>query len=160
MDEFSAEGMNEEQRIARLERKVGHNRLVLTIVALILVVGLSVSITIGILKALQADVAYATQKEFEALQEKNAALLVRIEASEKALEQLNENYQNGDAARILKVLRQQEISYREFLQIMKTGMVDLAKMVPGSRTWLDIYHDQIDEVVEDSQQRTDNMAQP
>lgn len=153
MDNSELENLTEEQRIARLERKVGQNRLLLTIVALVIVIGLSVSITIAIIKVLRVDEPYAKVGELEQQQEQLQTLMAKLETMDSRVAQLESNYQLSSAADIKATLVKQEQSYRQFLAAMQTGMVDLAKMVTGSRTWLDIYSEQLDEVIEASEER-------
>lgn len=153
MESDELESLTEEQRIARLERKVGQNRLLLTAVALIIVVGLSVSITIGIIKTLRVDEPYAKVSEIEEQIESIETINEQLETINNKLTQLDANYKLSSASELKQALAAQEQSYRTFLSAMKVGMVDLAKMVTGSRTWLDIYTEQIDEVISDSEIR-------
>ena len=160
MENSELESLTEEQRISRLERKVGQNRLLLTIVALVIVIGLSVSITIGIIKVLRVDEPYAKVREMEQQQEQLQVMAENLATLEERIAQLEKNYRLSSAADIKATLIKQEQSYRHFLTSMKVGMVDLAKMVTGSRTWLDIYSEQIDEVIEESEEREAELSLP
>jgi len=153
MENSELESLTEEQRIARLERKVGQNRLVLTLVALTIVVGLSVSITFAIIKILRVDEPYAKVREMEQQQEQLEVMEEQLADMQAKILVLEKSYELSSAADLKKTLAQQEQSYRTFLSTMKVGMVDLAKMVTGSRTWLDIYSDQLDDVIKASEAR-------
>ena len=153
MENSELESLTEEQRITRLERKVGQNRLLLSIVALVIVIGLSVSITIGIIKVLRVDEPYAKVRELEQQQEQLQQMMANLEDMQERIALLEQNYQLSSAADIKATMVKQEQSYRQFLYGMKVGMVDLAKMVTGSRTWLEVYSEKIDEVIEGSEER-------
>jgi len=153
MENSELESLTEEQRITRLERKVGQNRLLLSIVALVIVIGLSVSITIGIIKVLRVDEPYAKVREVEQQQEQLQQMMTNLEDMQERIALLEQNYQLSSAADIKATMVKQEQSYRQFLYGMKVGMVDLAKMVTGSRTWLEVYSEKIDEVIEGSEER-------
>ena len=153
MESSELESLTEEQRITRLERKVGQNRLLLSIVALVIVIGLSVSITIGIIKVLRVDEPYAKVRELEQQQEQLQQMMANLEDMQERIALLEQNYQLSSAADIKATMVKQEQSYRQFLYGMKVGMVDLAKMVTGSRTWLEVYSEKIDEVIEGSEER-------
>lgn len=153
MESSELESLTEEQRITRLERKVGQNRLLLSIVALVIVIGLSVSITIGIIKVLRGDEPYAKVRELEQQQEQLQQMMANLEDMQERIALLEQNYQLSSAADIKATMVKQEQSYRQFLYGMKVGMVDLAKMVTGSRTWLEVYSEKIDEVIEGSEER-------
>ena len=153
MENSELESLTEEQRITRLERKVGQNRLLLSIVALVIVIGLSVSITIGIIKVLRVDEPYAKVRELEQQQEQLQQMMANLEDMQERIVLLEQNYQLSSATDIKATMVKQEQSYRQFLYGMKVGMVDLAKMVTGSRTWLEVYSEKIDEVIEGSEER-------
>jgi len=153
MENSELESLTEEQRITRLERKVGQNRLLLSIVALVIVIGLSVSITIGIIKVLRVDEPYAKVRELEKQQEQLQQMMANLEDMQERIALLEQNYQLSSATDIKATMVKQEQSYRQFLYGMKVGMVDLAKMVTGSRTWLEVYSEKIDEVIEGSEER-------
>jgi cell division protein FtsB len=153
MESSELESLTEEQRITRLERKVGQNRLLLSIVTLVIVIGLSVSITIGIIKVLRVDEPYAKVRELEQQQEQLQQMMANLEDMQERIALLEQNYQLSSAADIKATMVKQEQSYRQFLYGMKVGMVDLAKMVTGSRTWLEVYSEKIDEVIEGSEER-------
>jgi len=127
--------------------------LLLSIVALVIVIGLSVSITIGIIKVLRVDEPYAKVRELEQQQEQLQQMMANLEDMQERIALLEQNYQLSSATDIKATMVKQEQSYRQFLYGMKVGMVDLAKMVTGSRTWLEVYSEKIDEVIEGSEER-------
>lgn len=148
-----AEPLTEEQRIALLESKVGKNRTVITIVALTLIVILSVSFTVLILKLLQVDEPFVPKSSFEAQVQVISQLKDELAEQKKTIAYLNLSYEKSQAAAFQQTLIAQEQSYQEFLTALKLGMFDLAKMVQGSRTWLDVYNEKLDDAMDLSEER-------
>lgn len=139
------EPLSDEQRISVLEGKVGKNRTVITIVALTMVVILSVSFTVLILKLLRADEPYVPRSSFNEQSAIIQALSEEVKQQQLLIEHLTLSYSQSQAAAFQHNLVEQEQSYQEFLRALKLGMFDLAKMVQGSRTWLDVYNDKLDD---------------
>jgi hypothetical protein len=159
--EDEREELSEEQRIALLEKNVTTNKVALLIVALLIIVALSVTISTTIISSMSSDAVYVTPEQIIPLQEKIAALEqavaakdAQIKALEKALPVLSEKLDAGSAPTFQRVMVQQETSFQEFLKTMKTGMYDLAHMVPGSRTWLEHYNEQMNRAIQLSQNRS------
>jgi hypothetical protein len=148
-----SEQLSDEQRLSLLEGKVGKNRTVITIVALTLLVILSVSLTVLILKLMHVDEPYVPRSSFEEQKVIIQALRTELEQQKGAIVSLSLTYQQSQAATFQQTLIEQEQSYQEFLSTLKLGMYDLAKMVQGSRTWLDVYNDKLDDVHNLSEQR-------
>lgn len=147
------EPLSDEQRISLLEKRVGKNRTVITVVALTMLVILSVSFTVLLLKLLRVDEPYASSSSFEEQKLIIQTLRTELEDQERAIESLSLTYKQSQAAMFQQTLIEQEQSYQEFLSTLKLGMFDLAKMVQGSRTWLDVYNDKIDGVQDLSELR-------
>ncbi|MAG42911.1 MAG: hypothetical protein CMH95_01195, partial [Oceanospirillaceae bacterium] len=64
----------------------------------------------------------------------------------------------SQASGFKEILLDQEQSYQTHLSALKQGMRDLAKMMPGSRTWLEMYDEQMDIALEESRQRVQKLA--
>lgn len=139
------EQLSDEQRIGLLEDKVGKNRTVITIVALTLIIILSVSITVLILKLLHVDEPYASRSNFE----QQALLILQLQTEiiehKQLISKLTLTYEQSQVAAFQQNLIEQEQSYQSFLEALKVGMFDLARMIQGSRTWLDVYNDKLDD---------------
>jgi hypothetical protein len=58
---------------------------------------------------------------------------------------------------VSKVLQAQEADYQAVLQGLKVGMADLANMLPGSRSWLNLYYEPIDRALLNSRQRREEI---
>ena len=152
--------LSEEQRISMLEKSVTANKVVLLILALTLIVAISVTLTTMIISGMSEDSTLGEQEDFILIQQELTALKVQVAAqqatiskTEKAYSDLKGLLNNSSAPTFQRVLLQQEKSYQEFIKSMKSGMYDLAHMVPGSRTWLELYTEQMNTVISLSQQR-------
>ncbi|CCK74663.1 MAG: hypothetical protein KBT75_16595 [Oleispira antarctica] len=148
-----AEQLSDEQRLSLLEGKVGKNRTVITIVAITMVIILSVSFTVLLLKLLRADSPYVTTAAFEEQKVVIQTLRTELEKQKSKVSTLTLTYQQSEVATFQQTMIEQEQSYQAFFATLKLGMFDLAKMVQGSRTWLDVYNEKIDDAKYLSQQR-------
>lgn len=151
------EQLSDEQRIALLENKVGKNRTVITIVSLTLIVILSVSFTVLILKALHVDEPYAPRSSYDQQELLIQELQVNLKEQKKLISELTLSYEQSQVAAFQRNMIEQEQSYQNFLAALKLGMFDLAKMVQGSRTWLDVYNEKLDDAQALSRQREKNL---
>lgn len=157
--------LTEEQRIAQLEKKVGNNKLVLFGIALFLVVIISMIVTAFALLNLkpQADTnpeaITALQTEITALKEHIASFDPKIDAVSASLPDLKNQLANTQNSVLKKVMLEQEQGFQKFLMAMQSGTYDLAHMVPGSRTWLDQYGEQIDSSLAHSKARVKSLEQ-
>lgn len=147
------EQLSDEQRISQLEDKVGKNRTVIMIVALTLVVILSVSLTVLILKLMRADEPFVPRSVFEEQKAEVKALRDVVKKQQHVVEDLKLNYKQSQVSVFRNTLVEQEQSYQAYLATMKLGMFDLAKMVQGSRTWLELYKEKLDDGIALSKER-------
>jgi hypothetical protein len=152
-----SEQLSEEQRISLLEGKVGKNRILIIIVAVIMVIVLSVSFTVLIIKMFNADEPYVVLSSFDEQTAIIDAMQMKIEKQASTIGTLSLTYQQSQVATFQQTMIEQEQSYQEFLSALKLGMFDLAKMVQGSRTWLDVYNDRLDDAKDLSMLREENL---
>lgn len=138
------ETLTEEQRITALENKVGKNRIVIIIVSIVMIIALSVSLTLMVLRLLHSSEPTVSLSTFEAQNAVVLELKDQVNQQKLLIEHLNFTYKKSQAATFQKVMIEQEQSYQQFLATLKVGMYDLAKMIQGSRTWLDIYSERIE----------------
>lgn len=141
------------QRLAILEGSVSTNRTVLVGVGMLLLVGLSVAMTIGILKLIQPQNLYVKAHLFQQLDQRVSQLELNHTEWQHQVVSINKILDSSSATALKQQLLEQEASYQLHLNALKQGMRDLARMVPGSRTWLDIYNEQMDEALEQSRAR-------
>jgi len=154
------EPLTEEQRITALEQKVGTNKVVLIGMALFLIVIITVSVTIFSLTSLNGDVAVVAPEEFLTLQEEVSSLNLLIEQQNTKLQKtknsvalFEEQLSNSSNKTLQEIILNQEKGHQEFLSALRSGMYDLAHMVHGSRTWLDVYTEKVDKANMNSQTR-------
>lgn len=68
---------------------------------------------------------------------------------DKVLEQASiHNY-----AKLRSTMVDQEISYMKFIEALQQGMYELSRMVRGSRTWFEVYKEELDKVLTESEVR-------
>jgi hypothetical protein len=152
-----SEQLSDEQRISLLEGKVSKNRTVIIIVAVIMVIVLSVSFTVLIINLLDTDEPYVVLSSFDEQTAIIDAMQMKIDKQASKIGTLSLTYQQSQVATFQQTMIEQERSYQEFLSALKMGMFDLAKMVQGSRTWLDVYNDRLDDAKDLSILREENL---
>jgi hypothetical protein len=152
-----SEQLSDEQRISLLEGKVSKNRTVIIIVAVIMVIVLSVSFTVLIINLLDTDEPYVVLSSFDEQTAIIDAMQMEIDKQASKIGTLSLTYQQSQVATFQQTMIEQERSYQEFLSALKMGMFDLAKMVQGSRTWLDVYNDRLDDAKDLSILREENL---
>ncbi len=158
-NEDTAEALTEEQRIAILEKKAGTSRIVLFIIALLLIIVTSVSITAITMLLIKGSNA-ASNQEFLALQEQVAGMQEKLEGMDERVVQLGADIPaiksqitNTSNTVLQTTLIEQEEQNQAFLNTLRSATYDLAHMVPGSRAWLELYSTEIDEAIAQSQAR-------
>lgn len=154
------EELSEEQRISLLEKSVTTNKVVLLILALTLIVAISVTLTTMIISSMTEDSSLGEEEAFIQMQQELTALKEQVAAQQATIAKAEQSYgklkgllNNSSAPTFQRILLQQEKSYQEYIKSMKSGMYDLAHMVPGSRTWLELYSEQMNNALTLSQQR-------
>lgn len=158
MEEEKEYDLSEGQRLSLLERAVSMNRKVVFALVGVAVVALSTLSTLGIVALIEPDVEYATKAEVAAIRQEHQALQVQILAYEKSLEQYRKVLDSSSASAFKEILLDQEQTYQMHLTALKQGMRDLAKMLPGSRTWLEMYDEQMDIAIAESQERVAQLV--
>ena len=145
--------LSDGQRIAILESNVSTNRNILIVMALLALVGVSVAITVVVLRFTQPEVVYVQERDYK-------ALVKQVELLEKTTIDWQENVgdlrtvlDSSSASAFKEMMLSQEQSYQIHLTALKQGMRDLARMTPGSRTWLEIYDEKMDIALKQSRQR-------
>ncbi|MCD8522957.1 MAG: hypothetical protein LRY66_16530 [Saccharospirillaceae bacterium] len=156
--EEGEEELSEAQRLAMLEDTVSTNRVVLMIMAVLAVIAISVAVTIAVVKVMQPDVTYVDSKSFAKLERDVEILKEAAIAHEQNLLDTRTILDSSNATAFKALMLEQEKSYQLHLNALKQGMRDLARMVPGSRTWLDIYDEQMNEALAESRARMNRLS--
>jgi len=157
------EPLTEEQRIAQLEKKVGNNKLFLFGIALFLIIIISVIVTVFAVLNLKGtkepnnESFTALQTEFNGLKQQLVSLDAKLDKLSVSLPGLKNQLANTQNTVLKQVMLEQEQGFQKFLMALQSGTYDLAHMVPGSRTWLDQYSEQINRSITHSKARTNAL---
>ena len=174
---------SDEERLARLEKANRFNRILIFALALLLFIILSSLATSAVVKMLADEPPPFDPQAFAALQQRAEQLeteLNTLKEDQKRQDALlklaatppapppavaaaaapTAPTQDIAALKLMgRTLLGQEQSYQKSLQALKNGMRDLADMIPGSRSWLSDYNEEIDKAVNASVQRTKAIQQ-
>lgn len=150
-DNVEHEPLTEEQRITALEDKVGTNKIVLISMALFLIIAVSVSATFLVVTIFTEEDTAGDSETVIALQAKVLELEKTIEEMKKVTKSsrnellvLKEKVSNSSNLTLQQIILDQERGHQTFLDTLRSGMYDLAHMLPGSRTWLEVYGEKVD----------------
>lgn len=160
-----SEPLSPEQRLDILEKKVGSNKMVLLVLALFLIIAISVSVTVFVVGALGGDTdAGVESQKFVALETDVNTLKENLLAAEARVAQLKAKLDlqeiklaNSGNKVIQSTMIDQEKNYQTFLGVLRSAVYDLANMVTGSRAWLELYTEQIDEATAYSNARIEKL---
>lgn len=146
-----------EQRIQLLEGKVGKNRIGLMFLGLILVVALSASITAFMIYYFGGPSGASNGDEIYQKLEAQAEILeqydVHLANIRTEVQNLDNRINNTSNHTLQRVLIEQEQAKQRFMDTVRSAIYDLAHMVPGSRSWLELYTEQLDDATTKSQMR-------
>lgn len=153
-----------EQRLEIIESKVGKNRIILWSVALFLVILISASVTAFMIFSFGAQPSAPVQESGDSSTqtlEGQAELLeqydIRLAELSSQLKVYDVKIQNNANSTIQKILIEQEQAKQEFMETVRASIYDLAHMVPGSRSWLALYSEQLDAATAKSQRRVQRL---
>jgi hypothetical protein len=76
---------------------------------------------------------------------------------EEKLKRTTKTIQLNNFSALRQLMIDQEQGNRQFLAALQQGMYDISRMVRGSRTWYEVYKEDIDLVIADSKLRTENL---
>jgi len=153
------EELSESQRLSMLESTVSTNRIGLLVMAIIAVIAVSVAVTVAVVNIMRPDVSYVEARDFARLKGDVDILKEAAISYEKSISKSRKIMDASSATALKTLMLEQEQSYQVHLNALKQGMHDLAKMVPGSRTWLDIYDEQMDTALAQSRARMKRLAE-
>lgn len=161
------QALSEEQRIAILEKMVRLHRWLVFSICLLIIVALSVFITFSVVSATAPDAKLFTPQNFRQLQQRVAKLEQQNRDQQTRLKNLHQDLvtleHSPGGTEATKLMRRtligQDQSFQQFIKAMQSGMHDLANMIPGSRTWLDVYEDALGKVAKESDARLKRLKQ-
>ena len=159
-DNVEHEPLSEEQRITALENKVGGNKIILLSIALFLIVTVSVSATFFVVSLFAEEKTVGDSETVIALQARVVELEKILEELQKITKTskseftiLKDKVANSSNLKIQQIILEQERGHQTFLDALRSGMYDLAHMLPGSRTWLEVYGEKVDTAERHSKDR-------
>lgn len=150
--------LSDEQRLTVLEKYAATNRSMLIVMVLLALVAISVAVTVVILKFSQPKIVYVQDKDFALLKQKVETMETRLVGWQGDIGDINRVLDSSSANAFKQQMLAQEKSYQLHLTALKQGMRDLARMLPGSRTWLDIYNEKMDIALKQSAQRQAELS--
>ncbi|TBV09437.1 hypothetical protein [Phytopseudomonas dryadis] len=174
--------LSDDERLAQLEKDRRLDRLLMFVLALLLFMVLASWATSGLIRLFSAEPPAIDPSAFAALQQQAAELDRQVATLQQELARQDALLKapapptpavpaSGTPAAappaqdiaaltlMSRTLLGQEQSFQHSLQTLKTGMRDLADMIPGSRSWLDDYNEELDKAVDASVQRAKAVQQ-
>lgn len=97
-------------------------------------------------------------KSIEKVTESAAAYNRHAQVLEQRIDRVLNRTDLNNYAEVRQLILEQEQSYQQFITALQQGMYDLARMVKGSRTWYDVYKEELDRVVESSKARHQRLS--
>lgn len=176
------EVLSDEQRLTLLEKRATRDRFMLWGVSGVLLLVLLVWLTTGLMRLFSNDEALTpSSPEIQALQKQAAGFEEQLARIELQLAQQNTRIVTLSAAQssvsaspsapvasgersdtlqqVARLMISQEQTFQGSLTALKTGMRDLAAMIPGSRSWLEYYNESLDKPLAESQARVKQLQQ-
>lgn len=155
--EDAAEALSEAQRLDILEKQMETSRLMMMVLAVLALIGLSVGLTMAVVKVFEPSITYADSRDIKRIEADLADVIEAAKQFQLDADRYRELLDNSHATAFQRTLLEQERNYQLHLTALKDGMRDLARMVPGSRTWLDMYNEQMDTAMRHSRQRQERL---
>lgn len=150
--------LSESQRLSILEATVATNRRLLIAVLVMVLIAVSVTVTTAVVRLLQPEVTYVDTQMFARAEQDIAVLKEAAIAWEQKAAAMKVILDSSHATAFKAMMLEQEQSYQLHLNALKEGMRDLARMVPGSRTWLEEYEEQMNTAIEQSRARMNKLS--
>ncbi|MFT5721155.1 MAG: hypothetical protein ACI9W6_001468 [Motiliproteus sp.] len=165
-EEEVVEPLSPEERIAKLEKGRRISWIILGVLLLFILIEGAALVFVANPDA-DPRVAEAEQR-LEALETQATRLQAVYDTAqtfnanalklEKKLDRIMTTIQLNNFSVLRKLMVEQEASYQQFLAALQQGMYDLSKMVKGSRTWYEVYRDDLDLVIGDSKVRAERLT--
>lgn len=149
---------SESDRLSALEAGLALHKKLLVIVLVLAAVTTSIAVALGVVRMLRPPSSYIETEHFITLK-KEVEKTNRInEQWQQRIEELELELENSQAGTFRTLMLEQEQGYQLHLTALKNGMRDMAHMVPGSRTWLEIYSEQMDAALAQSKARARKLT--
>lgn len=149
---------SESERLAALEVALAFHKKLLIVVLVLAALTTSIAIALGVVRMVRPPSSYIETEHFVNLK-KEVDKTNRINKQwQQRIEELELELSNSQAGTFRTLMIEQEQSYQVHLTALKNGMRDMAHMVPGSRTWLEIYSEQMDAALAQSKARARKLT--
>ncbi|MEH6823056.1 MAG: hypothetical protein V7629_03990 [Motiliproteus sp.] len=165
-EKTEAQPLTPEERIAKLEK----GRLTSWIIMAVLLLLILIQGSVLALYATQGPDPRVSEisQRLDLAQEEADQLKQAYEAAqtfhdnalrlEGKLDRIITTIQLNNFSALRQLMAEQEASYQQFMAALQQGMYDISRMVKGSRTWYEVYKEDLDLVIEDSKMRAKNLA--
>ena len=160
------QGPSAEERIAKLEKGRLINWIIMGVLLLLLIVQGVFLILIGTQgpdprvndHEQRISILVDEVERLEAAYETAEAYNENAQRLEDKLDRIMKTIQLNNFSALRKLMIEQEESWQQFLATLKQGMYDISRMVKGSRTWYEVYKEDLDLVTKDSQHRSERLG--
>lgn len=157
--------MQEMQRLGLVEKNVKLDRMLLLFIAGLIILTIIVTVSISLVSSIYTSEAErASTAEIAELQEEITELRndlqrtqLQLQVSGNEISELKALFENSNAPALQKLMVAQEQGFQDFIRSMKDGIYDLARIVPGSRSWLQVYSDKMDNTLQSSLNRQQTL---
>jgi hypothetical protein len=162
----STPGLSPEERISKLEKGKTLHLIVIILLAVFSITQMAgigylmISSPVSDIEANKSEFAALNAQvfELEKAQNKTDQLIIRNKALEEKIDRVLAEANIDNFANLRSMLASQEENHAEFIIALEQGMYELSRMVRGSRTWYEVYKEELDKVVEDSKARSAKLA--
>jgi len=153
--------MQEMQRLGLVEKNVKLDRMLLLFLAGLIILTIIVTVSISLVSSIytsegeraSAAIIAELQEEITELRNDLQRTQLQLQVSGNETSELKALFENSNAPALQKMMLAQEQGFQDFIRSMKDGIYDLARIVPGSRTWLQVYSDKMDTTLQLSLKR-------
>lgn len=149
---------SDSERLQELDATTANNKKILLLILGLAVVTAVIAITLGVVRLISPPSSFAHVNELVQIQTQVAQMQAQVKEMQEKNSALQFELDSSQAAVFKAMMLEQERSYQLHLNALKQGMRDLARMIPSSRTWLDIYDEQMDTAIEQSKARMNKLA--
>ena len=172
-EETSESSLSEEERIELLEQEEKSDRIWLWVVSVVGGLALLIWLVMSLISSLSDESEVLSVDNVQAMEQRVATLEKSVERLERLVAMQDEQLASLKAnqftglhsviddkstvGRVALVLQEQEKDYQQVMDGLKTGMRDLANMLPGSRSWLSDYSEAIDQAQASSRKRASEL---
>ena len=172
-EEASDSSLSEEERIELLEQEEKSDRIWLWVVSLVGGLALLIWLVMTLISSLSDESDVLSVDNVQAMEQRVATLEKSVERLERLVAMQDEQLASLKAnqftglhrviddkstvGRVALVLQEQEKDYQQVMDGLKTGMRDLANMLPGSRSWLSDYSEAIELAQASSRKRVTEL---